>query len=451
MRLPFVARTGVNQILQMMFRLSETQHALTRPKPATKAGGSYREEQDLLTKSGRSSLPNQVPTIQGSDRVIAILLGVLARLMLSLRRKAEFNADTIRHAQSFLLIRPEGLGDIILTLPAVSYLRRENPEGRIAMVVRPGFAQFVRDMQVVDEVIALDYPKRSTLALSQLNSFVRQFVVLRRRFDVAFEFRGDPRNAIIGAWSAPIVVGPGAPGTTFLLSAVYRDMKPRPMAERILGIVSLQQSSVPVVENYAAFRYRVDSHAVQRVAALLESRQNFVLIHPGASRPSNRWDPSKWRELIVKLLASGEEVVITGAGAEDLRFVSAIVGGLESRAGLLNLVNRTTCTDLTAIVERAKLVISPDTGIAHIAFARQVPSVTLFGSDSEVLWGHETSVNRPLLVRLPCRPCMAYHCPRSDHPMECMDRIKVDEVYTKAKMGLLSSSRAIDPIGSNTP
>lgn len=351
-----------------------------------------------MTESRRFSPLLQVPTVRGRDRAVSILLGAIARVFLLLRRKTGFTADTVRHAQSFLLIQPGGIGDIILTLPAISYLRRENPEARVVMVVRPGFAQFVGNMRVVDEVIVLDYPKRSTLAFFRLSSFLRQFAGMRRRFDVAFDLRGDPRSAIIGAWSARIVVGPGAPGTTFLLSAVYREMKPRPMAERTLGIVSLEQPTVPAIENYAeAFRYRVGSDAVQRVSALLESRENFVLIHPGASRPSNRWDPSKWGGLIRKLLASGEQVVITGAGAEDFRFVSVILGGLESRAELLNLVDRTSCTDLTAIVEKAKLVISPDTGIAHIAFARQVPSVTLFGSDSEILWGHETSVNRLLL------------------------------------------------------
>lgn len=397
-----------------------------------------------LSKSSYSVLPIQIPKVRGRDRAISILLGAMARLLLSHRRRIEFTADTIRHAKSFLLIRPEGLGDIILTLPAIAYLRGENSEAKMVMAVRPSFAQFVRDMEVVDEVIVLDYPKRSTLAAAEVGSFLRQVARMRRRFDVAFDFRGDARNAIIGAWSAKTLVGPETPGTTFLLSAVYREMNPRPMAERVLEVVSLRQQSVPAIENYAAaFRYPVKSGTVQQVSALLQSREKFILIHPGASRPSNRWAPSKWRELIRKLLASGEQVVITGGGAEDLRYASAILGDLEPRAELVNLINRTSCTDLTAIVEKAKLVISPDTGIAHIAFARQVPSVTLFGSDSEVLWGHQTSINQALFARLPCRPCMAYHCPRSDYPMECMDRVGVEEVYSATKAASQSPSQVV--------
>lgn len=388
--------------------------------------------------------------IRGRGRLGSILLGAMARLLLPFRRKVEFTADTIRHARAILLIRPEGLGDIILTLPAIAYLRQENPESKLGMAVRPGFAQFVRDMQVVDEVIVIDYPKKSTLMLSQVCSFLRQIVKMRGLFDVAFDFRGDPRNAVIGAWSARIVVGPGAPGTTFLLSAVYREMKRQPMAETILEIVSLKQPCTPAAEEFsAAFRYRVNREAVRRVSALLESYEHFVLIHPGASRPSNRWDPGRWGELIRKLLAAGEQVVITGAGTEDFWFVSEILKTLEPQAGLLNLLDRTTCTDLTVIVEKAKLVISPDTGIAHVAFARQIPSVTLFGSDSDILWGHKTSINRALFVQLPCRPCMAYHCPRSDYPRECMDLIRVDQVMSAAITALREKSQVT--ISSDAP
>ena len=97
-------------------------------------------------------------------------------------------------------------------------------------------------------------------------------------------------------------------------------------------------------------------------------------------------------------------MVLTGAGQEDSQLFSRILDGLGSGTRLVNLVDRTSCPDLTAIVEKARLVISPDTGIAHIAFALQVPSVTLFGADSEILWGHDTPINVPLRGPVLSRP-----------------------------------------------
>jgi len=385
------------------------------------------------------SRPPASPAIHGGDRVLSYLLGAVARLLLTFRRPQKFSPDTIRTAQSFLFIRPEGLGDLILTLPAIAYIRRENPGARLAMAVRPAFAKFVRDMQVVDEIIPLDYPKRSTLTPRQLRPFLGQVWRMRGRYDVAFDFRGDARNAIIGAWAAPIVTGPGAAGTQFLLSARYQDSTQLPAAERNLGIVSLGQATPPAMEDYApAFRYHVGEGARQHATELLPSREKYVLVHPGASKPSNRWDPGRWRDVVRGLLESGKHVVITGAGAEDSQLATEIQEGLPG--ALTCLVDRTDCADLTPIVERAQLVISPDTGIAHIAFAQRIPSVTLFGSESEFLWGHEGPIHAALCTALPCRPCGAYRCPRTDFPMECMASITVEQVCSAASAVLLASA-----------
>jgi ADP-heptose:LPS heptosyltransferase len=351
-----------------------------------------------------------------------------------LRGKSKFDKDTIRRAESILLIRPEGMGDIILTLPAIAYLRRENSRARLAIAVRPIFAEFVREMQVAEEIIPLDYPKRSTLSLDQFLPFLRQVARLRRRFDVAFDFRGDPRNVLIGAWSAPIVAGPGLAGTSFLLAGKYADPAQVPMAERNLRIVSLEQDPAPAIEDYvAAVRYRIDDRARQRASCLVSPKGNYVLIHPGASRADKQWNPDKWRALIARYLGSGEEVVITGSGKQDSRLTSDILAGLGVHSSLTNLVNRTNCADLTAIVERARLVISPDTGVAHIAFAYNVPSVTLFGSDSEVLWGHKTPVNMPLRAPL--------SSPGTKPGADSINALTVDQVFSAASQVLLASFR----------
>lgn len=327
--------------------------------------------------------------------------GGFASLFALFQPRATFSSETIRKARSFLFIRPEGLGDIILTLPAIAYIRQQNPTARLAIAVRPMFASFVDEMHVVEEVIPLDYPKRSTLASRQILPFLGQVARMRGRFDVAFDFRGDARNAIIGAWAARTVVGPKAAGTNFLLSKTFIESAYVPMAERNLRIVSLEQTPEPAIDDYApAVRYRIDDPARQRASSLVPWKENFVLIHPGASRTDKQWIPDKWRDLIARYLEAGEQVVITGAGREDSQLVSRILDGLEKRSSLINLVNRTNCAELTAIVERAQFVISPDTGIAHIAFAQKVPSVTLFGCDSETLWGHNTPINMALRAPL---------------------------------------------------
>lgn len=374
-----------------------------------------------------------------------MLLGGAARIFFVLRRGPRIEEAG---STSFLLVRPEGMGDIILTLPAVAFLRERHPAAHIAMAVRPMFADFVRDAAIVDEVVSLDYPKKSTFSLRELPRFVRQVWGLRGRFDVAYDFRGDPRNAILGAWSSRVVVGMPASETRFLLSAVYAKNGIRPEAERILEIVGLSEGSVPSHEQYSyGYRFAIPEVAGRKAEELLGGGRDVVVIHPGASRPSKLWKPQHWREFIRRSLSKGKMVVVTGAGAEEAAQVREALEGLEEGGKLVNLVNRTSGMQLAAVVERAGAVVSLDTGIAHIAFALGVPSVTLFGPDNEIRFGHRSATGLPVSVQLRCRPCEAYRCPRRDVPMECMNLITVDAVEAALEAVLSSAQEkdAMDP------
>lgn len=379
-----------------------------------------------------------------------MLLGGAARLFFVMRRTPPVEEAGHTRVRSYFLIRPEGLGDIILTLPAVAFLRRIHPEARIAMAVRPMFADFVRDTAIADEVVSLDYPKKSTFTFRKLPRFIRQVWRLRGRFDVAYDFRGDPRNAILGAWSSRVVVGRAAPETEFLLSAVYAREGVWPVAECNLRIAGLSEQVVPEMASRAeSYRFQIPAAARERATELLGRLREFILIHPGASKPSNLWKPAKWRELITRLLDAGQAVVLTGAGANERAQAGTAMQGLEGREQVVNLVDRTDSVQLAALVDMAKAVISPDTGVAHIAFARGTPAVTLFGSDSDEQWGHRTAISRTLGVSLPCRPCRAYLCPRSDFPMECMERIEVDAV--EEALAIVLSGRGAEDGDAHQP
>ena len=366
-------------------------------------------------------------------------LRIVVRLMFPFRRAPRLDDAALRAATSFLLIRPEGLGDIVLTMPAIACLRGVNARAKIAMAVRPMFAEFVRDIGIVDEVVVLDFPKRSTLQVGKLGQFLAQVWSLRGRYDVAWDFRGDPRNAILGALAARIVAGAPAHGTEFLLSAVHAGLPNTPAAERNLEIVAVGTGGrpTPKVEEYAgSFDYRMREEVGERARRLRGGWKDYIVVHPSASRPSNQWGVSRWREVIRGLTGDGENVVISGSGGGDEQAVREILEGVEGNGRVLNLVNRTTCSELAVLVGEARALISPDTGVAHIAFARGVPSVTLFGSDSESTWGHPTRVNRQVFATLPCRPCRAYWCPRTDRPGECMDLISVEAVRSSLRAAL---------------
>ena len=108
-----------------------------------------------------------------------------------------------------------------------------------------------------------------------------------------------------------------------------------------------------------------------------------TIIHPGAKSPSRRWPPDRFAAVARHLTAVGHRVVVTGSAAEHpLAVRVAAAAGLPPAA-----VPRTDLASLAALVAHARLLISGDTGIAHLATAYRTPSVVLFGPMSPARWG----------------------------------------------------------------
>ena len=110
-----------------------------------------------------------------------------------------------------------------------------------------------------------------------------------------------------------------------------------------------------------------------------------VIVHPGASAQARRWPMSRFAAVARGLARAGHQIVITGSAAELRRCLAvARYAGLGEDcvlAGKLDLGG------LAALVAAAQLVISGDTGIAHLASAYATQSVILFGPTSPERWG----------------------------------------------------------------
>ncbi|WP_229073226.1 glycosyltransferase family 9 protein [Actinoplanes sp. DH11] len=111
--------------------------------------------------------------------------------------------------------------------------------------------------------------------------------------------------------------------------------------------------------------------------------QGVTIIHPGAKSTARRWPADRYASVARRLRSAGHRVLITGSAAErDLCVRISDAAGLGEGA-----VPRTDLGELLALVAGARLVISGDTGIAHLATGYRTPSVTLFGPVSPARWG----------------------------------------------------------------
>ncbi|MFI6074400.1 glycosyltransferase family 9 protein [Actinoplanes sp. NPDC051343] len=115
----------------------------------------------------------------------------------------------------------------------------------------------------------------------------------------------------------------------------------------------------------------------------IEVPRGLTIIHPGAKSGTRRWPPERFAAVARALRADGHRIVVTAGGDErPLGVRVAEAAGLTGHD-----VPTTGLGELAALVAHARLVISGDTGISHLATAYGTPSVTLFGPMSPERWG----------------------------------------------------------------
>ncbi|MDG4758821.1 glycosyltransferase family 9 protein [Micromonospora sp. WMMD710] len=110
-----------------------------------------------------------------------------------------------------------------------------------------------------------------------------------------------------------------------------------------------------------------------------------TLLHPGSKIPAKRWPAERFAALARALTDQGHRVLLTGSADERALAVRvADDAGLPSGAVL---AGRTDLGALAALVADARLVVSGDTGVAHLATAYGTASVVLFGPVPPARWG----------------------------------------------------------------
>jgi ADP-heptose:LPS heptosyltransferase len=256
-----------------------------------------------------------------------------------------------------VVLRPLGLGDLLTGVPALRAIRAAVPGHRLVLATTPALEPLARLIDAVDEVL----PARELEALDWTGPPP----------DLAVDLHGKgPASHVIVAGLHPQRLltfdSPGYPGPAWFADEheVHRWCRLVAVGLGVPADPDALDLGVPPVP------------APVRGAAL---------VHPGAAFPGRRWPADRFAAVARHLAAAGHDVRITGgpAEAELARSVAAAAGLGED----VVLAGRTSALELAALVAAARVVVSGDTGVAHLATAYRRPSVVLFGPVSPALWG----------------------------------------------------------------
>lgn len=335
------------------------------------------------------------------------------------------------------------LGDSLMTIPALRALRRVLPEAHITLVIRPGTKGIFSEADFIDDVLVYDR-KNAFAALSQVREW------RRRKFDLAVLFQNAFEAALIPFLAGvPLRLGYATESRQALLT------HPLPLPDwrssrhevfyYLYLITALEQmlygrSTICEAEPDASLRIS-DTRKTQATELLrafgVNEDDSVVAICPGSiNSRAKRWPAESYATLADRLIESKRRVLLIGS-KDEVDISEEVTRRMRQQP--IVLTGKTTLDQITAVLDRADLVVTNDTGPAHLGAALGRPTIVIFGPTNPL-------TTRPfapeaVMLRHPpdCAPCMLRDCP-IDH--RCMTAITVDEVFEESNTLLKRGSFA---------
>jgi lipopolysaccharide heptosyltransferase II len=324
-----------------------------------------------------------------------------------------------------LLLRPDHLGDVILSLAALGWLRAALPAARITALVTPSVADVARRCPAVDDVWTAPFPSPAAADRTATwdAAVAERAPRLHGRFDVALLPRCDDpwSGQLASAADIPARFGYDHPRTRPYLTQALPVPGRRHVTRLALDLAGAvadycgtlaapptEPSDTAWIAPTDTDRAEVDALARRRG---IDTTRPYAIVHPGAGWPLKTWPAEHWGAVARGIAERhGLQALISGSTG-DAALVAAVVeasgGAASGLAGALSLGG------LAELCRRATLVVANDSGPLHLAVAVGSPVVGLYGPADPTEFGPWCAPRRARVVRLalPCSPCRTMHAP----------------------------------------
>jgi heptosyltransferase-2 len=320
-----------------------------------------------------------------------------------------------------------GVGDLVLSIPFLRGLKETFSSSEVSVLSAERTGMILKEQPYLAELFL------SPLTLLGLLKAGLQ--LRKKRFDMAINLM--PETSFFSAIKMYLLfllinagqwVGRNTEGRGFFYDIKVPEQKMQTENEvlmygKILGAISDAAFD-------AQLEFYCSKESRKRAGGLLSKVRNFqgnplVLINPGSDWPAKRWPIERYAELVKRLEESFPNcefgIIGTQAEGELAHFLKAAVG---DRVFILS--GKTPLEILPAVMEKACLVITNDSGPAHVARAVGAPLIILAGPSAPAyltIKGREKSVLVQHLVS--CAPCLKVSC----DTMNCWKVLSVDEVF----------------------
>ncbi len=307
-----------------------------------------------------------------------------------------------------VLRSPNWLGDACMAFPAVRALRKGRPDLRLTVFTPGKLADLWKSLGIIDDIITKD-GKEGVFSVAKR---IRQ----RTHYDAGILFTNSTRSTL-EFWLAgiPRLVGFKGSLRAMFLDQITPEQKPgTPPEHQAHKYLRLARHCGAVTDDPALF-------AAGRPAPLKDGFVRIGVVAGAEYGPAKRWPMDRFAETANRMSHEMPQIEWTLFGAPGEKAqgeaLSALLTGRH-----VNLVGKTSLTELIVCLQGCSLLLTNDTGTMHLAAALGVPTVTIFGSTEPILTGPLGDHHRIIRRHVACSPCFKRECPFGHY--ECMTSIE---------------------------
>lgn len=280
----------------------------------------------------------------------------ISRPTINMQMKLEISKDKIKN---ILVIRPDAIGDLVLTLPAIQALKANFSDAKITALIRE-YTRPIADASPAIDAVIYDYDLKKyhfDLSVNFYNEFKDTFAAFR----AGIPLRLGDSSRVLTAWMNNL--------------RVFREWKNSPLHEIEQNLALLKPLGIATAPGKP--RLIPDRAALARVAELfdklkLDKSGRLIGLHCGSS--TNRpWSSENFG--IVANFLSGKNFQVLLLGGDKEKSGAGIIKGIDP--AVIDLTGNLPLTDLIALISRLNFYLGLNTGPTHIAAAFNVPTVMI--------------------------------------------------------------------------
>lgn len=332
--------------------------------------------------------------------------------------------------KNILVVNVNWLGDVIFSSPIFKALKEKYPQARLSCLAVPRVKEILESIPYIDEVIIFDEEGKHSNPLGKWQLIA---ALHKKQFDIVFLLhRSWTRAFMMFLAGIPQRVGYDTKERGIFLTQKV-EAKPEPLHRSDYYLNVIKSYGVEVKDQKTFLK--VSNESLQEVEQILKSKgvepkDPIVVIHPGGNWDLKRWPKKNFALLVEKLMAESKAKVVITGGEGDRQSVEDMLKFVRIKP--IVLTGEINLKQLMALMKRANVVVSSDSGPLHLATSVGASAIGLFGPTRLEITGprgigkaiilqHDVGCNR--------RACYFLECPDNI----CMQSISVEEVFNAVR------------------